>query len=228
VWDGASMPITDAVVAWASSAPTVASVDAQGLVKALADGRATVTATVDNLVRSVKVCVASRPASMTVTPSRLTLDGVSDTSRVVTVVKDAKGVSMYSFFVPTYVSSDPTVATVDFVGFVIARKAGTATITVTADTLRATVPVTVTQTVQSVRIVPDSAAVAVGGTATYVALVKDRYGIAVPGAAVTWSLSDTMVARVSAAGVVTGVTAGSATITAASSGKSDQAKVTVR
>lgn len=227
VWDGASRPISDAKVTWSSSAPSVASVDAQGGVKALADGLATITARVDALARSARIRVASRATTMSVTPARISLDGISDTARVVTVVRNAAGVSMYPLQ-PTYTSSDPTVATVDFIGFIIARKAGTSTITVALDTLRATVPVTVTQTIASVRVVPDTATISVGATATYVALVKDRYDIAVPGAAVTWSSSDTAVATVSASGLVAGVAPGSASLVASSGTRSDTARVTVR
>lgn len=226
VWDGSGSRIPAPAVVWTSSASSVVSVDAQGTLKALADGTAVITATADTVVRTVSVRVASRPASLQVTPSSISMDGVSDTSRVVSVVRNAAGVSMHPLL-PTYTSSDTTVATVDFIGFVIARKAGSAVIRVTADTLSATVPVTVTQTTHSVLIVPDTATVAVGGTKTYVALVKDRFAVAIPGAAVAWTSSDTTVATVDAAGVVTGKATGTATLTATSSSRSDSAKVTV-
>jgi uncharacterized protein YjdB len=227
VLDGAGRPIADARVRWTSPAASVAWVDDQGLVKAMGDGTATITARVDTLSRSARIRVATRPTTMTATPARIALDGISDTARVVTVVRNAAGVSMYPLQ-PTYTSSDPTVATVDFIGFIIARKAGSSTITVTLDTLRATVPVTVTQTISSVRVVPDTATISVGATKSYFALVKDRYDIAVAGATVTWASSDTAVARVGASGVVTGVAPGSATLTATSGSRSGTARVTVR
>ncbi|MDP2958399.1 MAG: Ig-like domain-containing protein [Longimicrobiales bacterium] len=227
VRDGASKPIADAKVTWSSSVPSVASVDAQGGVKALADGLATITARVDALSRTTRIRVASRATTMTVTPARISLEGISDTARVVTVVRNAAGVPMYPLQ-PTYTSSDTTVATVDFIGFVIARKAGSSTITVAMDTLRATVPVTVTQTIASVRVMPDTATISVGATKAYVALVKDRYDIAVPGAAVTWSSSDPAVATISASGLVAGVAPGSASLVARSGTRSDTARVTVR
>lgn len=227
VWDGADKPIADAKVGWSSSSYAVALVNEAGRVTALGNGIATITARVDTLMRSARVRVSTRATTMTVTPSRLSLDGVSDTARVVTVVRNAAGVPMHPPQ-PVYVSSDTTVATVDFIGFVIARKAGSSTITLTADTLRATVPVTVTQNVAEVRIVPDTATIAVGETKTYAGLVKDRFGFAVAGATLTWSSSNPAVATVSAAGVVTGVGAGTATLLATSVSRSDTALVTVR
>ena len=227
VWDGADRPIADAKVTWSSTAYAIAFVDDRGRVSAMGNGLATVSARVDTLVRSTRVRVATRATTMSVTPTQLRLDGISDTARVVTVVRNAAGVAMHPPQ-PTYVSSDTTVAKVDFIGFVIARKAGSSTITVTADTLRATVPVTVTQAVAAVRVVPDTATVAVGSTKAYASLVKDRFGFAVAGAAVTWSSSDTIVAKVSSAGVVTGMAPGTATILAASGIRSDTALVTVR
>jgi len=227
VRDGSGAPIPAPPLAWTSQEPAVASVDAGGKVKALNDGTTVITARSDTVSRTVKVRVASRAASMTVTPASIALDGISDTARVVTVLRNAAGVPMYPV-VPTYASSDTSVATVDFIGFVIARRKGSATITVKADTLTRTVPVTVTQTIQSVRIFPDTASVSVGGTKAYAALVKDRYDIAVAGATVTWSSSDPAVATVSATGVVTGVALGTAVLTATSGAKSDTASVTVR
>ncbi|GMV07418.1 MAG: hypothetical protein AMXMBFR53_36930 [Gemmatimonadota bacterium] len=227
VRDGSGLPIPEPQVIWTSQEPAVASVTAPGKVKSVNDGTTLITARSDTVSRTVKVRVASRPASMTVTPAAVAMDGVSDTARIVTVLRNAAGVPMYPV-VPTYTSSDTTVVKVDVIGFLIARKKGSATITVKADTLTRNVPVTVTQTIQSVRIVPDTASVSVGGTKAYAALVKDRYGIAVAGATVAWTSSDPAVATVSATGVVTGVALGSAVLTATSGAKSDTASVTVR
>ncbi len=227
VLDGASLLIGDAKITWSSSRYGVALVGDGGRVVAMGEGLATVTARVDTLVRSARVRVATRATTMAVTPAQLRLDGVSDTARVVAVVRNAAGIPMHPPQ-PVFTSSDSTVVTVDFIGFVIARKAGSATLTVVADTLRATVPVTVIQTVVEVRIVPDTATISVGGTKAYAAVVRDRFGITVPGAAVAWTSSDAAVATVSPTGLVTGVAPGTATLLATSASRSDTARVTVR
>jgi hypothetical protein len=59
------------------------------------------------------------------------------------------------------------------------------------------------------------------------ATVKDQQGNVMTGQTIAWSSSDAGVATVSGSGVVTGVAAGSATITAATSGKSGTASITV-
>jgi uncharacterized protein YjdB len=81
--------------------------------------------------------------------------------------------------------------------------------------------------VASVTVAPTSASVLVGQTATLTATLKDANGNVLTGRAITWTTSSASVASVSAAGVVTGVSAGTATITATSEGKSASATVTV-
>jgi alpha-tubulin suppressor-like RCC1 family protein len=56
--------------------------------------------------------------------------------------------------------------------------------------------------------------VRVGGTQAYTATVRDASGAVVTGETVTWSISDTTVATVDASGVVHGVAAGTATLSA--------------
>ena len=89
---------------------------------------------------------------------------------------------------------------------------------------------TVLPTVASVALTPGAApAVAVGGTVALAAEPRDSTGGSLAGCqAVTWSSSATAVATVSAEGVVTGVSAGSATITAEAGGRTATVAVTVQ
>src|SRR5439155_9078696 len=64
-------------------------------------------------------------------------------------------------------------------------------------------------------------------TAQLTAALRDANGNPLSGRTVTWATSDGGVATVSSTGLVTGVTVGSATITATSEGKSGSATVTV-
>jgi hypothetical protein len=81
--------------------------------------------------------------------------------------------------------------------------------------------------VTSVTVSPPSASVAPGGTAALEATVKDQNGNVMTGQTVTWSSNNTAAATVSSSGVVTGVAAGSATITATSSGKTGTSSISV-
>ena len=80
--------------------------------------------------------------------------------------------------------------------------------------------------VASVSVTPVAASVEVGQTVQLSAVAKDSTG-AVLNRPVTWSSSSGLMATVSAAGLVLGHTAGSATITAMSEGKSGTAAITV-
>ena len=81
--------------------------------------------------------------------------------------------------------------------------------------------------VSSVVITPATATVVIGKTNQLSAALKDAAGNALTGRAVAWTTSAAAIATVDANGLVTGVAAGSANITATSEGKSAQAAITV-
>ena len=70
--------ISEASVTWASSASNVASVSSTGLIAAVADGTATVTATSGSASGTVSVTVQQVAASITLSPSSLVLAGPGD------------------------------------------------------------------------------------------------------------------------------------------------------
>ena len=125
----------------------------------------------------------------------------------------------------TWSSSDSSVATVSG-GNVTGVKAGTATITASAGGKTATCSVKVTEqavSVTTVKLSADKMTVEPGKTATLTATVEPSNAT---DKSVTWSSSDTSVATVSG-GTVTGVKAGTSTITATAGGKSASCVVTV-
>ena len=128
-------------------------------------------------------------------------------------------------------SSDTKIATVDQKGQVKAVAKGTATITATANdgsNVTASCTVTVRQPVTGVSLNRTSLALYKGGTFTLKATLapSDAYN-----KKVTWKSSNTAVATVTSAGLVTGVKKGTVTITATAadgSRKYASCKVTVR
>ena len=70
--------------------------------------------------------------------------------------------------------------------------------------------------------------VAIGRTMTLAAAAKDAAGNALSGRTLTWTSSAETIARVDANGIVTGVAAGTATITASAEGKSASTTLTVQ
>lgn len=81
--------------------------------------------------------------------------------------------------------------------------------------------------VATVTVTPAPATVVRGATQQLAAATKDAVGNLLTGRLVSWSSSNTAVATVNSTGLVTGVVAGSATITATSEGKSGTSALTV-
>lgn len=139
-----TVPETEFTVSYESSAPTIASVNSEGLVTALAQGTAVITATVngtEKLTCTVNVTDAQQPEyAYSISDATLTLDlGGTKTAKLsVTAEPQKDDISL------AWESSDTTVVTVDDSGNVTAVGVGTATITVIADddtTLTCTVTV---------------------------------------------------------------------------------------
>ena len=208
-------------VAWSSSNETVATVDADGLVTALAAGTATITATSDfddtvSGTGTVTVNAAPvEPAVSAVTVSPANAAAIPAQTRQFTADVTAVGGASQAV---TWSSSDDTIATVDADGLATAVAPGTATITATStfDTTvsgSATLSVTAAPAVSSVTVDPLAAPLEIGDSATLVVHVAASGGA---DESVTWSSDDETVATVDEDGVVTAVAAGTATITATS------------
>jgi len=169
-------------------------------------------------------------ADVLVTPGTATLE-VGASRTFAAVPRDAGGAPLAGRAVG-WGSSAPAVLTISSDGSASALAPGTATVTATAEgrTGSATVtvvPVAAPAAVASVSLAPASAQLVVGGVQAFSATLRDAVGGVLTGRPVSWSSSDAAVAVVSAAGVVTAVAAGSATIMASSEGKSATAAVTV-
>ena len=126
-----------------------------------------------------------------------------------------------------WVSGSPSVATVNAAGTVTGVAAGTATITASSGSVSTQTTVTVTAPLVLTSItISGGSTVAAGSTLQLTAAPKDQNGGAIA-ATIAWTSSAASVATVSAAGLVTGVGAGTAIITASSGSVSAQATITV-
>src|SRR5438067_13742208 len=127
----------------------------------------------------------------------------------------------------TWTSISTCVATVNGSGLVTGVAVGSTTITAASEGRSASSSVTVTTVpVASVTVTPASGSLYVGQTVQLTATPKDSAGNPLTGRVVTWSSDNTTIATVSTSGLVTGKGAGSATITAASGGKSGTSTIT--
>ena len=175
---------------------------------------------------SVTVTCGVPVATVDVTPPSASVIA-NQTVQLTATPKDASGNAL-SGRVVTWASSNTGVATVSASGLVTGKAAGTATITATSEAKSGSAAITVTAVpVASVAVTPAAASVAEGNTVQLTATPKDASGSPLTGRTVTWTTSDATVATVSASGLVRGVTAGPATITATSEGHSGTAAITV-
>src|SRR5439155_24384886 len=123
-------------------------------------------------------------------------------------------------------SGNPSVATVSPSGQVTGVAPGTAPITATSEGKSGTATLTVTSVpVASVSLSPATATIRVGQTMQLTATPKDSAGNTLTGRTVTGASGNTSVASVSGSGLVTGVVAGKATVTATSEGHGGRAGV---
>src|SRR5437763_1492493 len=225
--DANGAALSGRVVTWSSSNTSVASVSPTGLVTGVVAGSATITATSEGKSGTASITVTNVPvATVDVTPPTATVQA-GQTVQLTATPRDANGAALSGRTV-TWSSSNTAVATVNSAGLVAGVTPGAATITATSEGKSGTASITVTNVpVASVDVTPPTATVQAGQTVQLTATPRDANGAALSGRAVTWSSSNTSVATVSSAGLVSGVTPGSATITATSEGKSGTASVTV-
>ena len=165
-------------------------------------------------------------ASVEVVPGVATL-AVGATQRLIATPRDSLGDALPTPEVE-WISNDPGVARVSREGIITAVAAGFAQITARAAGHSATVGVTVNAppppspsqprarpaAVAGVRISPNSPIVLAGGRFQLQAMAVDAGGAALANRATAWRASDASIATVSPNGLVTGLRAGSAEITA--------------
>ena len=221
---------TDQNVTWSSDNESVATVDQNGRVTAVAQGGATITAAVDGKSAKCSVTVnAAAPVPVTSVSLDKTSLGLTegDTETLTATVEPSDATNKNV----TWSTSDASIATVTD-GVVTAVAPGTATITVTTEdgNKTATCAVTVTAAtvpVTGVTLNKTSTSLYVGDTETLTPTITPDNAT---NKNVTWSSDDTSVATVDASGLVTAVARGTAVITATAadgSGASASCTVTV-
>jgi uncharacterized protein YjdB len=214
-------------VTWSTSNETVASVTGNGLVSAISPGGAIITATSEG---------RSAVASITVSPiavARIDISPgdnnvvVGQTTQLTAELRDAAGALVTDRLI-AWSSSDALVATVTSQGVVTAVSPGSALITAAVDGKSASVGVIVTaRPASAVILSPGQITIFSGQSLQLGALVTDDRGQVLTGRTITFRSSNPLIATVSNVGVVTGLTAGTVTITASSEGASGTATITV-
>jgi protocatechuate 3,4-dioxygenase beta subunit len=166
-------------------------------------------------------------AEIVVSPSPITI-AQSQTAQLSVSVLDSDG-SLITGVAVTFRSNDESIVTVNATGLVTSvGKAGATTVSVRSTGLTENVPVTVTATSSGITLGPNPAVVPQGSTLQLEAVVTDAVGDPVPGAQISFTTSNALVATVSATGLVTAVgPAGQATVYAQSGALVGQTAVVV-
>ena len=211
--NGKSHDIT-MLVTWRSSQTTVATVSSGGLVTPVAKGTATIIATSGKISGRMVLTVTSEiPYSIAVTPPNLTLP-VKSSHQFKATGRYTDGASYDISKRVTWVSSDPSIATINESGLATAVAPGTATMTATAGTVSGSQTLTVTSLLSSISVTPTDPSMAEGSYRLFTATGKYSDGTSeVIRSQATWSSSDTTVVTVTYGGLVTAVAPGTATIT---------------
>ena len=216
---------TDKTVMWSSSDASVASVDANGKVTALKEGKATITAKAGEKSATCAVNVSRKVievTSVTMNKAELTLtEGDSETLTATVKPDDATDKTV------TWTSSDANVASVDAYGKVTAVKEGHATITAKAGEISASCSVTVNKKVIPVTEVvlnKTQLKLTEGDRESLIATVKPDDAT---NKIVTWITSDQKIATVDNDGIVRAIAPGTAKITAKAEGKTASCEVIV-
>jgi uncharacterized protein YjdB len=230
--DGSGNVMKDHPSSWSSNNTSVAAVDRSGIVSAVAPGSAIITATNGDLSGTSAITVtgdslASDPvASVSVSPAVDTL-AVGSTAQLVATARDANGASLGGRTV-TWSSDNTATATVSASGAVRGIAVGSARVTATCEGHTGSSSVTVSVVpVASVVVSPSSANLAAGATQQLSASAKDAGGHTLTGRVISWSSDNTAAASVSSSGLVRGVAAGTAHVTASCEGHSGSSTISI-
>jgi hypothetical protein len=167
-------------------------------------------------------------STVDVTPAADTIQAGA-TGQLAAVARDATG-NVIANAPMSWLSRDTMIAKVASTGLVTGIAAGSAYIVATSSGRSDSSRITVTPgsaVVAAVSVSPSSANVDVGSTLQLTATPRDAAGNPL-NTAITWTSSSSAVAAVNGSGLVTGIVAGNATITATSGGKSGTATISVK
>jgi uncharacterized protein YjdB len=215
--DNSTQNLTSTVI-WSTSDSTVAGVSGGGLLTAFKAGTVTVTATMSGVSGMSNVVVtAPTVASITVSPSISSIaSGQSKQLSAFAVYSDGSLHDVTNQ--ATWNSLNTSYATIGSTGLVTGVSAGNSTITATIGSTTGSATVNVTAALlTSIVVTPATASIATGQTQAFTAsgIFSDGSTTDITNS-VTWNSSATNFATIDATGLATGVSAGSALITAGS------------
>ena len=211
-YDASGHPLSGHPIAWSSADTTIATVDSTGLVRGVRVGSVYLRAASEGHQAFARIDAELAIAQLAVSP-KLLLIGVADTFQMSGAPLDSSGHPI-SGRVVTWTSSDDAIVHVLPLGRIVGHALGSVRVTGDAEGHTDTARVIVGVPVDSVRISPASAIVAVGDTTRFTPTLYGRGGQTPTDPVVTWTSSDSSTASVDSSGLVTTHKTGGMTITA--------------
>lgn len=215
-------------VEWTSSDPTVATIDKNGVLTAIAPGSIVLMARSEDksCMKSIRVMIPV--ASVTVDAPSTTV-AVNQSLALSGIARSATGVTLSRAL--SWTSSNPAVATVNASGTVTGRKPGEVVIGAWVSGRHGTLTITVVPGVASVHVASTTTTLSPDSPIAHLtAELRDGNGVVVH-RQVAWTSSDTNVVTVTATGPVTADAlrrgSGSATVTAVAEGQQGTVVITV-
>lgn len=229
--DGSTQNIA-ASVTWTSSSTAVATISSAGVATAVGAGTATMTATEGGLTGTAGLTVMAAAAptlmSVLVTPATASISAGSTQQFTATgTYSDGSTANVTSQ--ASWKSAASSVATVNGSGLATAVGAGSSAISASVNGISGSATLSVTAAVPaSISITPASPSFSAGSTQQFTATATYANGTtANVTSQVNWASSNAAVVTVNATGLATGVSSGSASITAAEDGVTGTTVLTV-
>ena len=219
VLDVNGVEITGQKVTLLSTDNSIATVSGTGVVRGIAAGGFAIVASLRNIQVSVPGTVtpaAQAPVASIIVSPDVSQGAIGSQQQFTATLLDSLGNILVGRTV-VWASSNPEFATINSSGLASLVAAGATAISATSEGVTGGATLTVTavpDVVDSVDVVPDPFTVTAGQTVQLTALPKDIFGNVLSGKTISWMSSDLTKATVNATGLVTGVAAGSVTITA--------------
>jgi uncharacterized protein YjdB len=225
--DGSASDLTT-LVTWSSSSTATATIDASGILTAVATGSTNVSASFAGVSQSTTVTVtAPTIVSIVVTPVGLTL-GIGINQQFIATATYSDGSNQDLSSGVTWTSSSTSVATINSSGLATTVAAGSTTITATVGTFSDTSTLTVVAAhLISIAVTPATPSIARGTTLQFSAVGSFDDGSTQLLTFLTWSSSSGSVATIDPTGFASSTGTGTATITATSGSVSGTASLTV-
>ncbi len=225
--------ITGRPIRWGSSNSSIVSVDQNGLVTALTPGSVVISAEADQTIGNASITVTEIPigsCSLSPLSSKVT---VTQSVQPTLVLRDTANNVIPSQGRPiVWTSNNEGVVTVSSTGLATTRRVGTATITASpAENAQVTCAVTIeaveARIVQTV-IQQRTGSLRLGIPRAFSAVLLDSTSVLIPaGRVTTWSTNTPTVINITAAGIATGLTLGTARVIATAEGVADTVVLSV-